>query len=122
LKAHEFSGLNDSNLSGKLFQTYHRIISSDPDGWHQVVAERLQVLRGHDAEYRRLRNKYEKSMDEVVEHTSSYFSDASKNLERLNQVAERVKVRAIEPSFKLLASTRESLDEVRKQIYSVEFS
>jgi hypothetical protein len=122
IRSHEFSGLDDSKLAKKLADSYGRIVDSDPDGWNQIAAERMEVIRKHDTEYRRLRNEYEKNMEEVFEHTSSYFSDASKNLERLNEVAARVKARAIEPSFKLLASTRDSLNEVRKQIHSVEFT
>jgi hypothetical protein len=122
LKSHEFSALNDSNLSKKLAESYNEVIANDPDGWNQIVAERMDTIGKFDTEYRRLRNEYERSMEEVFERTSSYFSDASKNLERLNQVAARVKARAIEPSFDLLASTRESLNEVRQQIQAIEFS
>jgi hypothetical protein len=92
LQSHEFSALQDSNLSKKLVESYHEIIVADPDGWKQIAAERMDIVRRYDAEYRRLRNEYERNMAEVFEHTSSYFSDASKNLERLNQVAARVKL------------------------------
>ncbi len=112
----------DSNLSNKLVESYRSVIDNDPDGWNQIVAERMEVIRKYDTEYRRLRREYERNMEEVFEHTSSYFSDASKNLQRLNEVAARVKARAIEPSFELLASTRESLNEVKKQIQAIEFS
>jgi hypothetical protein len=122
LQSHEFSALSDANLSKKLVEAYHEIVNVDPDGWNQMVAERMDSIRRYDVEYRRLRNEYERSMEEVFEHTSSYFSDASKNLERLNEVAARVKARAIEPSFDLLASTRESLNEVKQQIQAIEFS
>ncbi len=114
--------LDDSNLSNKLVESYRSVIDNDPDGWNQIVAERMEVIRKYDTEYRRLRREYERNMEEVFEHTSSYFSDASKNLQRLNEVAARVKARAIEPSFELLASTRESLNEVKKQIQAIEFS
>jgi predicted GTPase len=121
-QSHEFAALNESNLSNKLIASYNRIVEADPDGWNQIAAERIEIIRRFDTEYRRLRSEYEKNMEEVFEHASSYFSDASKNLGRLNEVAARVKARAIEPSFQLLASTRESLDNVRKQIRSVEFN
>jgi hypothetical protein len=60
-------------------------------------------------------------MEEVFEHTLTYFSDASKNLELLNEVAARVKKRAIEPSFELLEDTQASLEDVKNSIRSVEF-
>jgi hypothetical protein len=122
LQSHKFAALDDATLSKKMIESYRLIIDSDPDGWNQIVAERMEIIRKYDAEYRRLRSEYEKNMEEVFEHTSSYFSDASKNLQRLNEVAARVKARAIEPSFELLASTRESLDDVKKQIQAIEFS
>jgi hypothetical protein len=87
-----------------------------------LASERLDVLRKYDNEFRRLRGEYERSAEEILAQTSLYFSDASKNLERLNEVAARVKARAIEPSFKLLATTRDSLNDVKEQIHAVEFS
>jgi hypothetical protein len=121
-KSHEFSALDESVLSKKLLDAYNRIVDIDPDGWNQVTSERLDVLRKYDGEFRHLRAEYEHSAEDVLLQTSSYFSDASKNLERLNEVAARVKARAIEPSFQLLANTRDSLNEVKKQIRAVEFS
>jgi len=121
-KTHEFSALDEAVLSKKLLEAYNRVVDLDPDGWNQVASERLDVLRRHDGEFRRLRAEYERSAEDVLTQTSSYFSDASKNLERLNEVAARVKARAIEPSFQLLANTRDSLNEVKKQIHEVEFS
>jgi hypothetical protein len=121
-KAYEFSALNEAMLSKRLLETYTRIVEFDPDGWNQVASNRLDVLRRYDKDLRRLRADYERNADEVFGRTSSYFSDASKNLERLNEVAARVKARAIEPSFQLLAATRDSLNDVKKQIHAVEFS
>jgi predicted GTPase len=121
-RTHEFSALDESYLSRKLVESYTRIVNLDPDGWNQLASERLDVLRKYDNEFRRLRGEYERSAEEILAQTSLYFSDASKNLERLNEVAARVKARAIEPSFKLLATTRDSLNDVKEQIHAVEFS
>ncbi len=121
LQSHEFSALNEAKLSQTLKEAYERLIDVDPDGWNQTVAERVDALRKGETEYRRLRGEYEAIAEEIFEHTSSYFSDATKNLDRLNRVAARVKARAIEPSFKLLEETRASLEEVKNQIRAVEF-
>jgi hypothetical protein len=121
LESHEFSTLAESKLSQSLSAAYTKIINVDPDGWNQAAADRIDFLRRYESEYCRLRNEYEGIIEEVFERTSSYFSDASKNLERLNEVAARVKKRAIEPSFELLAETRASLEDVKNQIRSVEF-
>jgi len=121
-KSHQFSALDESFLSKNLLDAYESIIDFDPDGWNQIASERLDVLRKYDAEFRRLRGEYEGNAEEVFASTSSYFNDASKNLAHLNDVAARVKARAIESSFKLLAETRDSLNQVKKQIHEVEFN
>jgi hypothetical protein len=122
LQSHDFSALTESTLSHKLSAAFARLIDVDPDGWNQIGTERIDALRQCESEYRRLRADYESAMEEVIECTSSYFSDASKNLDRLNEVAALVKKRAIEPSFVLLADTRASLEEVKNHIRSVEFT
>ncbi|CCE11011.1 hypothetical protein BRAS3843_570067 [Bradyrhizobium sp. STM 3843] len=121
LQSHEFSALAESRLSAMFSEAYARIINNDPDGWNQTAAERIDSLGRHEVEYCRLRTEYETTMEELFEKTSSYFSDASKNLDRLNEVAANVKKRAIEPSFELLAATRSSLEDVRNQIHAVQF-
>jgi hypothetical protein len=121
LQSQEFSSLAEAKLTRSLFDCYQRIANIDPDGWNHIAAERIDALRRYEAEYRRLRIEFERTIGEVSESTSSYFSDVSKNLELLNQVAARVKARAIEPSFQLLAETRASLDDVKTQIRAVEF-
>ena len=121
LGSHDFSTLSESRLTEKLAASYSRLIDIDPDGWEQTASERIDALRQAESEYRRLRTEYQTVVDDVFEHTSSYFSDAKKNLDRLTQVAARVKERAIEPSFELLAETRTSLEQVKNQIRSVEF-
>jgi hypothetical protein len=52
---------------------------------------------------------------------SAYFSNASKNLQLLNDVADGIKSRAIEPSFTLLEKTRGSLQRIKQQVHEVEF-
>lgn len=121
LDSHDFSTLSESRLAEKLSGSYSRLIEIDPDGWEQTATERIESLRHSENEYRRLRAEYQVVADDVFEHTSSYFSDAKKNLDRLTEVAARVKERAIEPSFELLAETRASLEQVKNQIRSVEF-
>ncbi|MBB4367890.1 hypothetical protein GGD63_000659 [Bradyrhizobium sp. cir1] len=121
LNSHDFSTLDEAKLAEKLSASYARLIEIDPDGWEQIATERIDALRHSENDYRRLRAEYEVVMDDVFDHTSSYFSDATKNLDRLTRVAARVKERAIEPSFELLAETRASLEQVKNQIRSVEF-
>ena len=108
-------------LAGELSQVYRKVIGSDPDGWHQIAAVQLQSLKELYAEDNTVRSTIPDFADAVI-RASSYFSDAAKNFELLNAVASRIKEGAIEPSFVLLNRTRQSLDEVKKEIQSVDFS
>jgi hypothetical protein len=114
--------MKELQLTEQINQAYRRVMASDPDGWHPRAAEHIRQLREVHSEYQRLWSEYIGVIEEVVEKVSSYFSDATKNLASLNDVASRIKQRAIEPSFSLLERTRESLDQVKRQIQTVEFS
>jgi predicted GTPase len=57
----------------------------------------------------------------LTDMVSAYFSNASKNLQLLNDVADGIKSRAIEPSFTLLEKTRDSLQRIKQQVHEVEF-
>jgi hypothetical protein len=96
----------------------------------------LKSLRGTDVIPQRVdsfdialkrRSDITKSLLEHAQFTARQIAlkvklEISRNLRtRVNAVAARVKARAIEPSFQLLATTRASLEEVRNQIHSVEF-
>lgn len=121
-KSHGFDSMKELQLTEQINQAYRRVMASDPDGWHPRAAEHIRQLREVHSEYQRLWSEYIGVIEEVVEKVSSYFSDATKNLASLNDVASRIKQRAIEPSFSLLERTRESLDQVKRQIQTVEFS
>ena len=122
ITSHEFKAMDEMKLAGELSQVYRKVIGSDPDGWHQIAAVQLQSLKELYAEYNTVWVQYLEIVERTVTEASSYFSDATKNFELLNAVASRIKEGAIEPSFVLLNRTRQSLDEVKKEIQSVDFS
>jgi hypothetical protein len=121
LRTHDFAAINPQNLAKRLSRAYHSLIDSDPDSWNLVAADRLNTLRELHSEFTAMRGEYVNLIETAVDKISSYFSGASKNLQLLNAVADRIKARAIEPSFKLLADTQESLDRIKKQVHEVEF-
>ena len=78
-------------------------------------------MREFQSEFSKIRAEYVGLVETVADKVSAYFSNASKNLQLLNDVADGIKARAIEPSFTLLGDTRDSLQRVRQQVHEVEF-
>jgi hypothetical protein len=98
--------------TGHIWQHVNSLVAADISG----------KIRQWYLDYRDLQARYSEIIDAVTDDVSRYFSDATKNLELLREVAERIKARAIEPSFELLARTSHSLDSVKRQIQAIEFS
>lgn len=121
IESYEFAAISQSNLTKRLEKAYQSLVDCDPDSWNMAAAERLIALRELQSEFSKIRAECVELVESVTDKVSSYFSDATKNLQLLNDVADKIKARAIEPSFKLLGDTRESLDRIRKQVHEVEF-
>ena len=119
---YQFAAIEHASLTERLKTTYNRLVQCDPDGWNQIAEERLAALRELDEATRTVQGKYVQQIEEVVNSVSAYFSNASRNLELLNTVADTIKEKAIQPSFDLLARTRETLKSVKDEIGSIEFS
>jgi hypothetical protein len=122
LKSHQFEALNEASISNRLYQIYEHIFSASTDSWHGRATENLRSLRLLQTEYVVLRSGYLSFTEEICHQCSQYFTDASRNLEILNEVARRIKERAIEPSFGLLDQTRKQLEYVKKEVEAVEFT
>lgn len=121
IASYEFAAISAQTLSKRLDKAYQGLIDYDPDSWNMTAAERLITLRELHSEFCKSRTEYADLVETVTDRVSSYFSDATKNLQLLNDVADKIKARAIEPSFKLLGDTRESLHRIRQQLHEVEF-
>ena len=121
ISAHEFAAISIPSLAKRLDKAYQSLIDFDPDSWNIAAGERLTALRELHSEFVKAREECADLVELVTDKVSSYFSDATKNLQLLNEVADKIKARAIEPSFKLLGNTRESLHRVRQQVHEVEF-
>jgi methyl-accepting chemotaxis protein len=122
LRTHQFAALEHTTFIERLKTTYSRLIECDPDGWNQIAAERLIVLRQLDSDFRMVQARYVQQIAEIVESVSAYFSNATRNMELLKAVADRIKARAIQPSFDLLARTSESLRNVKNEIDETDFA
>jgi 50S ribosome-binding GTPase len=121
INAHEFAAISAPTLTQRLSKAYQGLIDVDPDSWNIAAADRLNAFRELHSEFTKIHSEYVSLVESVADRVSGYFSDASKNLQLLNDVADKIKARAIEPSFKLLGDTRESLSRIRQKVHEVEF-
>jgi hypothetical protein len=121
IHACEFAAISAPTLTKRLEKAYQSLIDCDPENWNLAAMDRLNVLRELHSEFAKVRAECLELAETVDDKVSAYFSDASKNLQLLNDVADKIKARAIEPSFKLLGDTRESLHRIRQQVHDVEF-
>jgi len=121
IESTEFTAISLASLTQRLYDAYRTVIGFDPDSWNMVGADRLSALRELQSEFTKIRAEYLELIETVTDKTSAYFSDASTNLQLLNDVADKIKATAIEPSFELLGDTRESLSRIRQQVHEVEF-
>lgn len=121
LRGHNFTAIDQPNLLERLSKSYRQVVESDPDEWQKAAADRLNMLREIDINFRRVRAAYADVIEKLVDGVSFYFSDATRNLQLLNGVANSIKARAIEPSFNLLEQTRHSLHNVKQEMQNIEF-
>ncbi|MGC1685533.1 MAG: hypothetical protein WA734_07940, partial [Candidatus Acidiferrales bacterium] len=119
--SYEFAAISVPALTLRLDRTYQTVIDYDPDSWSMTAGERLTVLRDLQSEFGKTHAECVDLVETVTDKVSSYFSDATKNLQLLNDAADKIKARAIEPSFKLLGDTRESLHQIKQLVHEVEF-
>ena len=122
LRASAFATLEQNALTTRLFSTYEHTIAACTDAWHARAIEINAAIRGVETDYSALRTEYLSLTDEVRQQCSTFFTDASRNLEILNSVANGIKARAIEPSFALLDRTQKQLEFVKEEMAAVEFS
>jgi hypothetical protein len=121
IHGYEFAAISAPTLTKRLDKAYQNLIDCDPESWNMAAMDRLNTLREPHSEFTKIRAECLELAETVADKVSAYFSDASKNLQLLNDVADQIKARAIEPSFKLLGDTRESLHRIRQQVHEVEF-
>jgi len=121
LSALVLNSLNEQVITSQLTKIYVQALDLPSDVWQARARETLDSLRKIFLSYSSLRTAYEGVVEQVRQDASQYFVDSSRNLSVLNGVASRIRAKAIEPSFDLLAATREELLSVKTEIDSVVF-
>lgn len=71
--------------------------------------------------YYKITNNYLELVNSFAENISAYFSDTDDNLNKLRELSDTLKQNAVDPSFDLLASTRDTLKEVKRKIDEISF-
>ena len=121
LNALALNALNEQVIANRLAKIYVKTLDSPSDTGQARARETLTSLRKISSTYSDLRSTYLGLVEQVRLDTSQYFGDSSRNLAVLNGIAARIKADAIEPSFDLLATTREELLSVKTEVDSVVF-
>lgn len=121
LETHTPLAGEQNNFMEKLRTSCLELMAFDPDEWLVTAKDRLSTLQQACNKYLDARERYLGLIKSASENVSSYFNDQAHNLQVLNNVADRIKQQAIEPSFEFLENTRKSLEDVKKRIHAVEF-
>ena len=121
LNALVLNPLNEQVIASRLAKIYVKALDLPSDAWQARGRETLSSLRKISTTYSDLRTAYLVLVEQVRHDASEYFADSSRNLAVLNDVAAQIKAEAIEPSFDLLAATREELLSVKTEVDSVVF-
>lgn len=115
------STLTEATLTARLFKIYERTLDQPSAAWKERARETLESLRKFSARYTELRTSIIQLAEQVRSEAAQYFADSARNLAVLNQVAEKIRVKAIQPSFDLLAETRTELQTVRSDVDTIAF-
>lgn len=115
------NSLNEQVIAVRLTKIYVKALNMPSDAWQARARQALSSLRKISSDYSGLREAYLGLVEQVRQDSSQYFEDSARNLAVLNEVAARIRADAIEPSFGLLATTRDELLSVKTEIDSVAF-
>jgi hypothetical protein len=117
----KFDSLDEAALTTRLNQIYVHTLSVENTNWRSIAIDFLKSTRDVQANFVATRREQLAHIEELRVGALRYFIDPARNLSLLTGVALKIKERAIEPSFKLLDTTREQLLAVKDQVTTVSF-
>jgi predicted GTPase len=121
LEGIKFDSLDEATLTIRLNQIYVQALSVENTNWRSIAIEFLKSTKDVQANFAAARQEQLAHIEDLRAGALRYFTDPSRNLSLLTGVALQIKERAIEPSFKLLDTTREQLLAVKNQVTTVSF-
>jgi hypothetical protein len=114
--------LNEAVLSTHINRIYIQALSIENTNWRSTASEFLKSTRELQAKFITTRRGHLANIEELRVGALRYFNDPAHNISLLTTVAQKIKERAIEPSFQLLDTTREQLLSVKNEVTNVSFS
>jgi hypothetical protein len=121
LKGLTLNSLNNPVLSQKVGKIYEHALCLPATVWRDRAGETLDSVRNLFVKYAELRGSYADIIQQVRQDALQYFIDSSRNLSVLNEVAGRIKAKAIQPSFDLLEMTRNELLAIKTDVETITF-
>ncbi|KAM3094395.1 hypothetical protein ACKFKG_16360 [Phormidesmis sp. 146-35] len=142
-------GAKESELLGRFRQEYSKIINDEIEKFQATTDFDIQSIQEfwknfliieplkmwsvsresfyknlilYNRTYSELHHEYLKVVNEAAEIASDYFSEPSKNLQKLNEFSDNLQQTAIQPSFELLAETKINLETVIEKIQKIDFA
>lgn len=97
------------------------LIDKPTEEWKSHIEDSHFRLFQLGSRYSSIIEEYHELIENVEKFCSEYFSDTHSNLEKLRNFSKRLKKKAVDPSFNLLSSTRDTLESVQKKIKEIGF-
>ncbi|MGB7312725.1 MAG: hypothetical protein WA939_07325, partial [Nodosilinea sp.] len=98
-----------------------KLIKEPMNSWSKSLQPDFQQLVEINSKYHIIRKKLIRISENFSEKISCYFSDVATNLEKLRDNSKTLKRKSVDPSFELLASTRDVLQNLKEKIDEVDF-
>ena len=113
--------LDEAVVANRLLKFYIETLSVDNEAWRSLAMDYFNALRDLQTRFVQTRQEQLSHIEELRVGSLKYFTDPTRNLSILTEVALKIKERAIEPSFRLLDTTRAQLLRVKDQVTTVSF-
>ncbi len=109
-------------LSNFLYDSWQTALVVRPQESHftsttSLFQEFVELNNG----YSNLLNDYHDAIEALKDKASSYFAEPEKNISKLREITNSLKQESVDPSFELLAATKNILHEVKQKIDAIEF-
>ena len=123
----EYNSLNEGGKKIEYISNYlfhyleNNLIHTPLNEWSQSAKSYFEILVDLNNRYYQIREKYVKLIEKLKGEVSQYFDRINDNLEKLRDFSNDLKQNSVDPSFELLASTRDTLKEVKGKIEAIKF-
>lgn len=97
----KLDSLNEEAVTSKLARIYQETLDVASTAWEIRAKQTLDSIKKMAENYSELRAAYAALVERVREESLQYFADSSRNLSVLNQVADRIRAKAIRAFIRL---------------------